>query len=80
MSDRVIKLTPKLRKILDRQEELFREKFGRAPGPNDPVFFDPEFDTPTPMSEQRLTDEITKAAIKAGISPERAMRHIFPNG
>jgi hypothetical protein len=25
----------------------FRQKFGRDPGPDDPVFFDPEKDTPT---------------------------------
>lgn len=28
-------------KILKKQLRAFRKKFGRDPGPNDPVFFDP---------------------------------------
>ena len=30
--------------ILREQREAFRKKFGRDPGPNDPIFFDPEAD------------------------------------
>jgi hypothetical protein len=29
--------------------QAFREKFGRDPGPDDPVFFDPDADEPTPL-------------------------------
>jgi hypothetical protein len=28
-------------------------KFGRDPGPNDPVFFDPDKDVPTPIDMER---------------------------
>ena len=79
MNDRAIKMTPKLRKILKAQHKQFKEKFGRDPGPNDPIFFDPDSDTPRPMPVERLTDGIIKAARAAGISPERAMRHFSPN-
>ncbi len=79
MNERGIEMTPKLKRIFKDQHKLFKEKFGRDPGPNDPVFFDPDCDTPRPMPVARLTDGIIKAARAAGISPERAMRHIFPN-
>jgi len=40
--------------ILQEQRRAFIEKFGREPGPSDPVFFDPEYDVPTPLSEDKL--------------------------
>jgi hypothetical protein len=36
----------KTREILERQRQAFRAKFGRDPGPNDPIFFDPDCDEP----------------------------------
>jgi len=36
-------------KILKKQLKEFRKKFGRDPGPGDPVFFDPNADTPQPI-------------------------------
>lgn len=40
--------------ILQEQRRAFVDKFGREPGPSDPVFFDPSFDTPVPLTEDRL--------------------------
>jgi hypothetical protein len=40
--------------ILQEQRRAFMEKFGREPGPSDPVFFDPDFDVPTPLTEAKL--------------------------
>ncbi len=34
------------------QFQRFREKFGRDPGPDDPVFFDPDADTPQELAEK----------------------------
>lgn len=34
------------------------DKFGREPGPDDPVFFDPEADTPVPLELTGLMDEV----------------------
>ena len=49
MSKTSIPITPELKQVLDRQMEMFREKFGREPEANDPIFFDPNSDTPKPM-------------------------------
>src|ERR1700719_4184280 len=34
--------TEKSAEIIAQQKKLFREKFGREPGPDDPLFFDPK--------------------------------------
>jgi hypothetical protein len=39
-------LSDEMMKILEQQREKFRQKFGRDPGPEDPVFFDPSVDAP----------------------------------
>jgi hypothetical protein len=39
---RVVKMPEELRQGLADQLERFRKKFSREPGPDDPVFFDPE--------------------------------------
>ena len=36
--------------IIEAQLQRFREKFGRDPGPSDPVFFDPDAAEPVPIS------------------------------
>lgn len=39
-------MSPELQRIMQDQLDAFKKKFGRAPGPNDPVFFDPDAKTP----------------------------------
>jgi len=41
---RTVRLNSKQREILERQREKFLRKFGREPGPTDPIFFDPNVD------------------------------------
>ncbi|MFD7981647.1 hypothetical protein [Streptomyces sp. NPDC059071] len=36
------------------QLDYFREKFGREPAPEDPLFFDPDADEPTPLTKERF--------------------------
>ena len=58
--------------ILD-QFRLFREKFGREPGPDDPVFFDPDADTPQFCGSEatdHVTDQMVEAMSAAGVRPE----------
>ena len=58
---------------LKEQKNRFVAKFGREPGPGDPVFFDPTKDVPTPMSieQQRQGEkEIAEAMKEAGIEPD----------
>jgi hypothetical protein len=57
-----------------QQLKLFKEKFGREPGPKDPIFFDPDCDVPTPLSEAKLKRGLIEAARKAGLNVGRVLR------
>ncbi len=64
-----IGMTPAVRKALERQRDAFREKFGRDPRPEDPLFFDPHCDHPEPHVS--IADEVIEALQKAGLPPEQ---------
>lgn len=67
-----IPLSPEARAVIDRQLAAFRKKFGREPGPTDPIFFDPDSDEPRLMSQQRQDEcerGIVEAMATAGIDP-----------
>ena len=64
------KRADKRRDILAQQRALFKAKFGREPGDNDPVFFDPDSDVPKPYPEEKLRAEMLDAMKKAGIPAE----------
>ena len=55
-------------RILKLQVAAFRKKFGRDPLPNEPVFFDPDADVPTPMNEEKMIGAFNTA----GLPPEFA--------
>ena len=42
------------------------QKFGREPGPDDPVFFDPNADTPQPVDMDFYEKELTEAMAAGG--------------
>jgi hypothetical protein len=67
-SERISKrqIAERTRAILEAQQQRFREKFGRDPGPNDPVFFDPDTTEPVPMSAVKVEAETIEAMRKAG--------------
>ncbi len=51
-----------VRAAMESQRAAFKAKFGREPGPSDPIFFDPTLDEPTVMTgetfvERTLSDE-----------------------
>ena len=74
---RTIHLTPDmadtLRPLLESRREAFVRKFGREPGPEDPVFFDQAATTPTFLREQDLyADE--------ALTPEAPRRDVAPDG
>ena len=64
---RSISMTPELEEELKEQRKQFIEKFGREPGPNDPLFFDPDADTPKPYPEEKVTEEIVESMREAGV-------------
>lgn len=67
-----VKLNPRAIDALERQLEAFRRKFGRDPGQRDPIFFDPDADTPVPLSAEKIETEALEAMRKAGTDPAYA--------
>lgn len=68
---RTVRLDPRQVEILERQREAFRAKFGRNPGPDDPVFFDPNADTPQPVDPEGIVATVVAAMEKAGLDPAK---------
>jgi hypothetical protein len=66
---RVVRFPPDVRDALQQQLEAFKAKFGREPGPNDPVFFDPSKDQPTPID---MEVDVLAAMSAANLPPEFA--------
>jgi hypothetical protein len=50
---RVIDLTAGAKWAFEEQRKRFIAKFGREPGTNDPVFFNPDADAPEPMTPEQ---------------------------
>src|SRR5208337_2341030 len=68
-----IPLNAEAQRAIQEQLRKFREKFGRDAGPEDSIFFDPDADTPQPISKaglDEMTGQILSAAGKAGVRPE----------
>ena len=68
-----VPLNAEAQRAIQEQLRKFREKFGRDAGPEDPIFFDPDADTPQPVSKaglDEMTGQILSAAGKVGVRPE----------
>jgi hypothetical protein len=59
-----------MKDVLARQLLAFKEKFGRDPGPSDPIFFDPDADAPHPIDPGKVHREVRDLMARAGIHPE----------
>jgi hypothetical protein len=70
---RVLPLTAEAQEALQEIRKAFVDKFGREPGPNDPILFDPDEDEPTPLSATKLEAATIKAMHASGFPPE----HIY---
>jgi hypothetical protein len=66
---KVIRLDRDGAAMLEAQCRRFEEKFGRPPGPDDPLFFDPGADEPRPVSLPGLETATVSMLEAAGISP-----------
>jgi SEC-C motif len=53
---RRVRMTKGAKYMLDKQHALFIEKFGREPEGDDPLWFDPDADTPQPMSAESAAE------------------------
>jgi hypothetical protein len=67
-----VPMTDRIREAMLEQRKAFIDKFGREPGPHDPVFFDPDKDVPTPIGADRMNADLDKALRDSGIDPEKA--------
>ncbi len=69
-------MSPELRELLLKQRERFIQKFGRAPGLTEPVFFDPHADDPQPLDADEVTAGLLKACEQAGLDPDQVFSHL----
>jgi hypothetical protein len=72
---RTVKLNPETLATLQGQLQEFRVKFGREPGPKDPLFFNPDSLKPEPFRLDEVRDETEAAMVLAGIRPEIVYAH-----
>jgi len=56
--------------LMREQLEAFRAKFGRDPQGDEPVFFDPNCDVPTPLMPEKMEEDTVRAMETAGIAPQ----------
>lgn len=47
---------PEIDEILEELRTRFRDKFGRDPEPDDPIFFDPHVEVPLPLKREALDE------------------------
>jgi hypothetical protein len=62
----------KVSEAFEEQISAFRATFGRDPGPDDPIVFDPHVDEPTPLSKNTwdsTLDDMIAAADQIGVDP-----------
>lgn len=64
---KTVPMTPEVRGAISTQLKAFKKKFGRDPGPTDPVFFDPDADTPQPMNPDKYQADMVRAMSKVGV-------------
>ncbi len=69
LSGTLVRADPDTAAALHAQLRRFEEKFGRPPGPDDPVFFDPDADQPRPIPAAGLEAATVVMLEAAGISP-----------
>ena len=69
LDSKVVRVDPDQAAMLEAQVRRFEEKFGRPPGPDDPLFFDPDADEPQPVSLTGLETETVGMLEAAGVSP-----------
>lgn len=67
----MIPMSPEIHDEMLRQKQSFRDKFGRDPGPNDPIFFDPDADTPKPIDPEKTRAVMVQAMKDAKVDPAK---------
>jgi hypothetical protein len=63
-AEKIIPINHETAEIIAQQKKLFREQFGREPGPDDPLFFDPGVAAPQFLSVESQ-EEAWKSLLQA---------------
>jgi hypothetical protein len=66
--------------MLRAQQARFEEKFGRPPGPDDPLFFDPDADQPQHLSPPEIEEATVGLLESADSHPAWIYAHQHTNG
>lgn len=66
---KIVELDGETAIAMREQLAAFERRFGRAAGPDDPVFFDPDFDVPTPITAVKAEAAIVEGLRAAGADP-----------
>src|SRR5207247_327295 len=69
MKSKAIPLSPEANQAVEQQLQAFREKFGRDPKSDDPIFFEPDADEPILISEEKYDEAMVEAMSAAGLDP-----------
>lgn len=67
---RKVKISDEGLRLFLIQQEAFREKFGRDPEDDDPIFFDPDASDPEPVDPTGIQEMILEAMCKAHTPPQ----------
>src|SRR5712672_1683135 len=57
---------PQVKRAIGDARKEFIAKFGREPLEGEPLIFDPDFDTPTPYTDEKMTAMMIEAMEAAG--------------
>jgi hypothetical protein len=68
--NRTIRMSKTTSQVMKEQLEAFKEKFAREAGPDDPVFFNPDCEMPTPLTVEDVDRMMVEALERAGIKLE----------
>jgi len=63
-------------RVIRERFEAFEQKFGRLPGPHEPLFFDPRAEFPVLASREEIREQLIDAASAIGIDASRLLRQL----
>lgn len=72
---KTVKFGPETAAALRAQLAAFEQRFGRPPGPDDPLFFDEDLDVPTPLTAAKSEAIMVDAMRAAEVDPAMIYAH-----
>lgn len=66
--------------MINRQLNAYVKKYGKEPGPDEPVFFDLDGHLPASYSKETLRKRLLEYALNSGADPARVLLHFGIHG